>query len=319
MKMLFVLTALAGLAWAAPARKVLVLEINGPSGQLVSQKTSLNVATGSILQERDTVEVKAGGSLTVLILGKRERLKVIGPGRFTVGPDGLQESGVKLERLEAPESQLALTGDNHRRLAGLRTRAQVRTLPSGGFDSFSVTPGKLVLSSSKLPDKPLRFTLYSAYRGPVIDAKGIDRDEPEQMVSTALVTPTRADGKGVYSLDLPEGPGDLTLRILNEGGSEELLFARVYPLSAAEQAELAAARSSIESWASRSPGNAEPWIVYSCLLEEKGQLQEALAALTRALELRPNDGGLLEMKIRLLLDSGDYQAAQETWKAWQKV
>ena len=170
---------LMGLTWATPPRKVLVLDTTGPSGRLVSQKSAPSVATGSILQERDTVDIKAGSSLTVLVLGKRERLKVIGPGKFTIGPDGLQEAGVKLEKLESPEPHFALTGNHHRRLAGLRTRAQVQVLPTGGFNSMTVTPGNLKLTSTKLPEKPLRFSFYSLYRGPIIDSKGIDRDAEE--------------------------------------------------------------------------------------------------------------------------------------------
>lgn len=309
---------LAGSCWAAPARKVLVLETSGPSGQLVSQKSAPNVATGSILQERDTVDIKSGGSMTVLVLGKRERLRVIGPGKFTIGPEGLQEAGVKLEKLEAPD-QLALSGDNHRRLAGLRTRAKGALPASGKFDSITVTPGSLCLASDKLPEKPVRIMLYSTYRGPIIDAKGIDRDEPEPLLSTELVAPVKANGQLTFTLPLPASPQELTVRVLAESGSDELLFARLYALSAAEQSELAASKTAIESWAKASPQSAEPWIVYTYMLEEKGLLREALNSLQRALELRPADAGLMEMKIRLLLDSGDYSSAMECWRAWSST
>jgi len=305
--------ALVGLAAAASPRKVLVLEANGPPCQLISQKSAPVVITGSILQERDTVEVKAGSSLTVMVLGKKERLRVLGPGKVTIGPEGLQEAGVKLEKLEAPDSSLALSGDSHRRLAGLRTRAQ-GSLPEGSqFDQVQVSGGQLTLESGRLSNQPVRVYFYAGYRGPIIDAKGIEREDPEQLLQSLEVSPAAGGSGGVrYQVALPSSPGDLTLRVTG-GDARELLFTRLRNLTTAEQSELDAALQSLRQWSSQTAQSAEPWLLQAYLLEEKGQVRPALASLERALALRPGDPGLWESKLRLLLDCGEYAQATKLY------
>ena len=101
------------------------------------------------------------------------------------------------------------------------------------------------------------------------------------------------------------------LRVYELPSQKLQLLTRLYRAGAQEIRDVAAAGEQARQWARREPGSVEPLVYLSTLLSDKGRLEESLTALNSALALRPADKGLLQMKVRLLLDLGRYRQAFE--------
>lgn len=315
---------LARLAWGEPASKAMVLESTG-SAQLKSGRTQDKVLTGQIWREGDSVVVNAKGQLTVLVLGKGERLTISGPATVTVGSAGVTVRGGSTKGLSAVQPKLALTGENHRQIGGNAIRSELKPAQlSSKLGSVEVNLDSrpvvtVTRPAADSPGKSVVFSLESDFVRPDLtgDLDNVVRGGARRSYASIPAEAVVANGVSTYQATMPEGePGSLVaLRVTDEQSGEELLYTRLYYPVPGDGAQVEQARKDAEEWARREPRNPGPWLVYAQVLEEKGLLSRALEAVSKALALRPHDEGLLQMKARLQMDLGDYASAAKSVKA----
>lgn len=313
-----------GLAWTQPASKAMVLESTG-SAQLKSGRIQEKVLSGQIWREGDTVVVEPGTRLTVLVLGKGERLTIAGPARVVIGARGVTVNGGLVKGKTVVQHKLALTGENHRQIGGNSLRSvQSADQLSAKLDtvhiSMDVRPVVTVSrKTSETPGKSVVFTLESEFVKPdlSVDLKSVVRGEARTTFASVPADAVIRDGLATYRATMPASdPGSMVaLRVRDEQSGEELLYTRLYYPLPGDSKALAVARRDAEQWAKKEPNSPAPWLVLAQVLEEKGQLDQARDAVSKALVLRPADEGLLQMKARLEMDLGDYLNAAKSVNA----
>lgn len=304
---------LVGLALAEPMPKkiAMVLKAEGNSSAL----------TGQMWAAGDRVNLPAGAKVTVLLLNKGERIEITGAGTVVVARGGLNLlEGARSKKLSTTQVSLALTGENHRQVGGMTVRNDKLPPPAPKYnlelDRVEVSEAGVLVSRPAGSGAPprLRFLYLDPEGMPNLtaDFNALARSPvPEKSVFTTQVA-GRAEGNRWFwqaPWPLEESPRSYSLRVFPVPSGPLQLWTRLYHPSVGETKALAAARQQVKKWVQREPASAEPWVYLANLLEEKGQLEEALKALDSALALQPGDKGLLEMKARLLMDLGRYLQA----------
>jgi hypothetical protein len=309
------LALLSGLAWGQPPSKAMVLESSG-SAQLKSGRIEEKVLTGQIWREGDSVVVQPNSQLTVLVLGKGERLTIAGPAKVAIGPKGVTVNGGAAKGRTVVQHKLALTGENHRQIGGnsLRDTEPAQAL-SSKMDSVQISMDAhpvvtLSRKASGTPARPVVVTVESEFVRPDLsqDLRSVVRGKQRRVFATIAAEGVLRGDSAVYEAKLPAGePGTLlALRVRDEQSGDELLYTRLYYPLPTDRQLVTDARRDAEQWAKKEPNSAAPWLVLAQVLEEKGQLMQARDAVIKALTLRPKDEGLLQMKARLEMDLGDY-------------
>ncbi|MBT9587465.1 hypothetical protein IV102_29250 [bacterium] len=295
----------------APAKAWMVLSGTGP--------LPARLDSGQFFAAHEIVQVPAGCTVTVLLLGQGKRLRLCGP--CTVTMNGSQMVGPRSQLKEMPGKpyRLNLSGENHRQVAGgvVREAAKEGQLRDGGW-KIALTPfprARLLLSepASAGPPPTLQCEFFEKYADPKLsaDLSGLARGPlGASLDSSDLATdlPGRLEaGRWHYALDLPKrwAGRRLALRLSDDRG--ELLCTPLYGWSRAEAGKLQQLK--VEVHASKA---AEPWVVYAVAAEELGQLREALRAVQQAISLKHPNPGLRRMAARLQVDVGELAAASES-------
>ncbi|MBS2034504.1 hypothetical protein JST97_05940 [bacterium] len=315
-KSLVGLLILSSLGWAQPARKLaMVLRVQGSA-----TNGSLPVVTGQLWAAGDSIQLAPESQVTVLLLNQGERQEISGQGSLDVAADGLKlHGGCRSRLLSSGQPRLALTGDNHRQIAGMVLRGAASVVENSPFSRIEVLPQSIKLSrlAESGSPPPLRFVYLSRYSNPILgfDLQSVKMPTPARP-SDALFSPeikaTRQGELWVWESPWPlEGPNVQALEVVEPGTERRQLYTRIYRCSPQEQSELAAARARVTEWARQDPESIEPSVYLANLLEDKGQLEAALEALKPALALQLEDEGLVQMHARLLIDLGRYQDAAE--------
>lgn len=305
--LLVLLMAGAALAEPTPKKVAMVLKAEGKT----------QVLTGQLWAAGDHISLPAGSKVTVLMLNKGERIELSGEGTVEVSGSGLKVEGAQSKKLASTQMRLAMTGENQRQIGGMTLRT-----PGAAPEANSVLDGVEVSESGVRLSRPaakgapprLQFFYLEHENMPLLssDFGALARVEsPAQSVFSTQVAGRRVGSRWVYEAPWPleDGPKNYSLRVFPVSSGAMQLWTRLYRPGPDETKELATAREQVRQWVAREPRNAEPWVYLANLLEEKGRLQEASQALESALALRPQDPGLLEMKMRLLLDLGRYLQA----------
>jgi hypothetical protein len=290
---------------------------------MVLQSSGSAPATGSVFGSGETVQVPAGCEVTLLLLGQGKRVKVTGPCKVWLKDGRLQAPRGKVQALAGPFHRLRLTGENHRQIAaGVVRGVSAKKLLRSPLD-LQVTPspaGRLLATQSVEADAdrpPTRyFWFYDQYVFPQFagDLSEVIKAPLDRTVRPQPIQGREQDGRWHYEMDVPEAWAGrrMTLRITSEPTDQaaDLLYTPLYIWSQAEAAELRRLKQETEAWA--ASGSLEPWVILAAAAEELGQLREALQAVQKALQKRPDDKGLQRMAARLQLDLGDYPAAQDS-------
>lgn len=315
---------LAGLGWAQPAKKVaMVLQVEGKVAS-----NSAPVMTGQLWSSGDRIELGAGSRVTVLMLNQGERQEITGQGSLEVLPTALKLAGKCASKvLSSTQLRLALNGDNHRQIGGMVFRDSVAEVKNSVLDRVEIAPeGVQVSCPAGAGDPPqLKFYFLDHYAGPMFNAnlqglKLFEKTEPLGAAFSTQVSAQKQADRWVWQVPWPleDVPKSYALEAFPTQEPKELqLYTRVYHSSPQDLSELTSARQKVAAWASREPSSPGPSLYLASLLEEKGELQNALEALQPALALKPRDPGLAQMKARILLDLGHYADAAQTLKAVQ--
>ena len=313
---------LAGLGWAQPAKKVaMVLQVEG---KVVSD--SAPVMTGQLWSSGDRIELGAGSRVTVLMLNRGERQEITGQGSLEVLPAALKLAGKCASKvLTSTQLRLALNGDYHRQIGGMVLRDAVAQVKNSTLNRVEIAPEGVKVSCQAGAGEPpqLKFYFLDHYVGPVLNAdlnglKMPDQSEPPASAFSTQVTAQKQAGRWVWQVPWPleDPPKSYALEAFPTKEPKSLqLYTRVYHSSPQDLSELAVARQKVAAWAGREPSSTGPSLYLASLLEERGQLQNAIQALEPALALKPHDPGLAQMKARLLLDLGHYADAAQTLQA----
>ena len=301
---------LAGVALAQPTPKkvAMVLKAEG----------SPEVLTGQMWSDGQSIDLPVGSKVTVLLLNKGERVELTGKGKIQVSLRGLALKGVKSRSLESTQVKLALNGENQRQIGGMTLRKAASKPWDSALDRVEVSSDGLTLSRSAGAGSPpsLEFVYLDQETMPTLmsDFQSV----AEAKLPTQSVFTTQVQGKQVGSRwqwqapwPLEDTPKAYSLRVFDPSSQKLSLWTRLYHASAREEKELTAAREQVAQWSRREPQSPQPWVYLANLLEEKGLLEEALAATESALSLRPGDQGVLNTKARLLLDLGRYTQASQ--------
>ncbi|MBS2033826.1 tetratricopeptide repeat protein [bacterium] len=313
---------LAATGWAQPAKKVaMVLKVDG---MVLNHSTP--VMTGELWSSGDNIELTPGSKVTVLLLNKGERQEISGKGSLEVGADGLNPKGCSAKVLSSTQLKLAMNGENHRQIGGMVVRDGAKAVENSVFDRIEVTPQGIRISRPAAAGVPPKLKCYflDQFYNPVLngDLKTIKMpplEAPPQSAFAPLVSGQKQGKRWTWDVPWPleEAPKSYALEVFPatpEGSKLADLYTRLYHGSSQDQAELAAAKKTVAAWAKREPGTVGPAVYMANLLDEKGQLQEALEALKPALALQPNDPGLLQIQARLLVDLGRYADAAKSLK-----
>lgn len=306
-------------SWAEPMRKLMVLTTEGKPSKVTRSGKGSDVLRGQMWEAGDWVKIPAGSTVTVLTLSKGERQKLQGPLEVKVEASRLSLSGAgKSESLRSVEHKLALSGENHRQVGGAAIRGSAPQNSDGLLDRVEYLPGKSVVVLSGPRGKgPAPVALAQFYdhfvKSNISVGRTLLRGEMASPFVAREVAAQAGGDRWVYRIELPAlEPGQTYgLMLLDERSKEEILYTRIHHLESKDWQALEEAKSNTEAWAQREPQSPEPWLVYACVLEEKGQLWEALQALDKALQFAPQDPGLLHLKGGLLLDLGQYAEASQ--------
>ncbi len=301
---------LAGVALAQPAPKkvAMVLKAEG----------SPEVLTGQMWSDGQSIDLPAGSRVTVLLLNKGERLELSGKGKVQVSTRGLSLKGVQSKSLASTQVRLALNGENQRQIGGMTLRRVASKPWDSSLDRVEVTPEGLTLSrpDGKGAPPPLKFVYLDQETMPTLLSNFetvAESGRPAKSVFATQVSGHEVGGRWQWQAPWPleDTPKAYSLRVFDPSSQKLSLWTRLYHASAQEETELAAARKQVAQWSQLEPKSPQPWVYLANLLEEKGFLEEALAATDSALSLRPGDPGVLNTKARLLLDLGRYSQASQ--------
>jgi len=322
----FLALAMATLGWAGESRKAMVLRADGPQASLTQEGKKSPVVRGQMWNAGDRISLPAKSTLTIMLLSKGKRLQVEGPANVTLQNDGLDvKDGGKVRELKSVEHKLSLSGENHRQFGGMTVRnaQEVKADPYRlRLDRVEFSSGAaplVVVSSPPDSGRPptLMFQFYDSFSRPNISADGrlAIQNFGDQAYAAREVAPVVKDGRWEYRVEVPgeEAARTLGLRVFNLE-NKELLYTRLYAPAQEDLDILEAARRNTEQWVELEPSSSDPWLVYACILEEKGQLTQALEALESALKYAPKDPGLLRLKTTLYLDLGRYSEALDLFK-----
>lgn len=295
----------------APAKAWMVLSGTGPLPPRLD--------SGQFFASDEKVQVPAGCSVTVLLLGQGKRLRLSGPCTVTMNGSQMVGPRSQLKELPGKPFRLNLSGENHRQVAGgvVREATKEGELRDGGWN-IALTPfprARLLLSepaSAGLPPT-LQCEFFEKYADPKLraDLSGVARGRLGASLDSGDLTTDLAGrldaGRWHYAIDLPDrwAGRRLALRLSDDRG--ELLYTPLYGWSRAEASKLQQLKLEVE--ASKA---AESWVVYAVTAEELGQLGEALKAVQQAISLKHPNPGLRRMAARLQVDVGDLAAAAES-------
>lgn len=317
-KSLLALCLLTQICLAKDRNVLLVLNAQG----------STAVASGSLLTGEQSLEVPKGCRVTLLVLGQGRRVSVTGPSTVTLKDGLLEAKGGTLVDLKSPVHKLQLTGENHRIVAGMVAPI---SRPPQAVDN--APPEPLLNSPWKvevLPDNRLRLSRPAGKDSPptALNLVFCVSHQPYairqnrlhagqlQTLSNNKVEGVVENGRWVYHSEVPTGQsGKMGLRIQQPG---EEFYVPVCSMSAQQAAELESFHQASLSWAQAEPKSIEPYVAYAAAAEEWTQLEQALAAVEKALKIQPNPG-LWRMAARLQIDLARYaDAAQSQARADQQ-
>lgn len=322
----FLAFLMATMGWAAESRKAMVLRADGPQASLTQEGKKIPVVRGQMWNAGDRISLPAKSTLTVMLLSQGKRLQVEGPANVTLQNDGIDvKDGGKVRELKSVEHKLALSGENHRQFGGMTVRnaqdieADPFRLRLDRVEYPSAGAPIVLVSSPPSSGRPptLMFQFYDSFSRPNISADGrlAIQNFGDQAFAAREVAAVVKNGAWEYRVEVPgqETSRTLGLRVYNLE-NKELLYTRLYAPGPEDLDALEAARRNTEQWVELEPQSSDPWLVYACILEEKGQLTQALEALETALKYAPKDPGLLRLKTTLFLDLGRYSEALELFK-----
>ena len=295
---------------------------------VLSAQGSKNIASGSLLTAEQSLEVPKGCQVTLLVLGQGKRVSLTGPSTVTFKEGVLEAKGGTLVDLKSPVHKLQLTGENHRVVAGM-----VAPISRHPQEADNAPPEPLLNSPWKvevLPENRLRLSrpavkdspptplslVFCVTHEPYVIRNSRLQAGQLQTLSSAKVEGNVENGCWIYQAEVPAGqPGKLGLRIQQPG---EEFYVPVCSLSSQQAAELDRFHQDCLSWAQAEPNSIEPYVAYAAAAEEWTQLEQALAAVEKALKIHPNPG-LWRMAARLQIDLARYaDAAQSQARADQK-
>lgn len=309
------LSLASGLAADTPLRRAMVLTVQG---EVVANSRPVKV--GQLLDDSSELDLKGRSTITLLLLSKGQRLAVDGQGKVQVREAGvLARDGATVRLLDSNQRKITLNGENHRAIGGMTTREVLvgsRDLASTSFDKVEVRPGKGLLISrpagSGTPPK-LSFHYTATYRLPDLTAKGATCLLPskDERVSSSVVAGEKVGSRWQWRVEWPKADyKSMGLTVTEEDDdTDPLLYTWVYQTAPRDEAELLSLAKAVEDWRGREPESLEPLVLYSSLLEDRGYLELAGQQLDRALALKREEPGLLEMKARVLTELGRYAEA----------
>ncbi|MBT9589131.1 hypothetical protein IV102_37735 [bacterium] len=283
---------------------------------VLNAQGSKTIASGSLLTGDQSLEVPTGCRVTLLVLGQGKRVSVTGPSTVTLKDGLLEAKGGTLVDLKSPVHKLPLTGENHRIVAGMVapiSRAPRPAQPDPPSEPPLNSPWKVEV----LPENRLRLSRPAGKDGPptalnlvfCVSHEPYPHRKQLQTLSGAKVEGVVENGRWIYRAEVPTGqPGKMGLRLQQPG---EEFYVPVCSLSSQQAAELESFHQDCLSWARAEPNSIEPYVAYAAAAEEWTQLEQALAALEKALKIRPN-AGLWRMAARIQIDMARYADAAKS-------
>ena len=311
---LFLWLACAALAQPHPKTVAMVLSVRG----------NPDVLTGQLWSAGDHIEMPAGAKITVLLLNKGQRMELSGKGNVAVSEQGLQVRGTTAKELSSTQVRLSLNGENQRQIGGMTLRnVDVSSLWNSPLERVDLSSEGITVSRPVADGAPPRllFVYREAEAMPTFTDSFqalLNSPVPADSVFSTEVSGLKVGTRWQWQAPWPleDAPKAYALRVFQLPSKKLLLLTRLYRPVDQEVQEMLAARQQAQKWAEREPRSAEPWVYLATVAEDKGRLEEALAAVQRAMGLRPADLGLAAIKVRLLLDLGRYRQA---WDAKPRV
>ena len=309
-----VFLTILGSSGADPTRRAMVLSVQG---KVLDHAQP--VLTGQLLNDDSVLSLPENSSVTLLVLNKGERVAVSGQGKLEFGALGLQvRDGAGIRPVGSNQRRLSLNGENHRSIGGMITRSVEvgRTaLENTEFDRVEVREGQgLMLSrpagQGEPPSLTFRFT-PTYYLPEYVSGKPFcllpDKDvylwAPE-------ISGQRVGSRWQWEVPWPkDAQKTMGLVVSDPRSVAPALYTWVYQTDPQEEEDLRSLTRDVKDWTGREPESIEPLVVYASVLEDRGFLERALQQLERALQLKNDEPGLLEMKARVLTELGRYSEA----------
>jgi hypothetical protein len=277
------------------------------------------IASGSWVTAEQSLEIPKGCQLTLLVMGEGKRVRVTGPSTVRFQDGVLQAQGGRLVDLTSPVHKLALTGENHRIVAGVVAPvSKMDDLDPGPPPPLPNSPWKVEV----LPENRLRLSrpgqgpqaaplnlVFCVTHEPYRIQQGRLQAGMLKTLSSQRVEGQEDNGRWVYEAQIPPGnPGKLGLRMQQPG---EEFYVPVCSLSSDQAQELESFQRASQSWAEAEPNSVEPYVAYAAAAEEWAQLEQALAAVEKALKIGES-AGLWRMAARIQIDMARYADADQS-------